>query len=170
MNWNLPTSQDPPSPSQSAQQWTQITSRCPLTEPPNQNQLEFTAGLQSLPLKRKKKKTHNKEPRGTERESRDKSMCASVFLRTLLFPNTSVATNVGLPSTHDILHIQLLANKKTKKIFYAAKCACMLYAKGRIFSDLGIYFMNNRSGLRPEGSATEQHLYGIKSVERMKEI
>lgn len=30
--------------------------------------------------------------------------------------------------------------------------------------------MNNRSGLPPEGSAKEQHLYGIKSVERMKEI
>lgn len=29
--------------------------------------------------------------------------------------------------------------------------------------------MNNRSGLPPEGSAKEQHLYGIKAMERLKE-
>lgn len=46
----------------------------------------------------------------------------------------------------------------------------MLYAKGRVCSDLGIDFMNNRSGLPPEGSAKEQHLKGIKPVERMREI
>lgn len=47
-----------------------------------------------------------------------------------------------------------------------------LYAKGRVCHDLGIYFMNNRSGLPPEGGggAEEQHLHGIKSVERMEEI
>lgn len=29
--------------------------------------------------------------------------------------------------------------------------------------------MNNRSGLLPEGSAKEQHLYGIKAMDGLKE-
>lgn len=32
----------------------------------------------------------------------------------------------------------------------------------------GSDFMNNRSRLPPEGSAKEEHLYGIKAMERME--
>lgn len=40
---------------------------------------------------------------------------------------------------------------------------------GWVGRDHGTDFMNNRSRLPPERSAKEEHLYGIKQMERMKE-
>lgn len=104
-------------------------------------------------------------------EARRRRMCASVFPQSSGFPKHKCCYVRWLATPHEILHNRVLAKKKKKEKTVAhSQCACMLYAKGWVCSDLGIYFMNNRSGLPPEGSAKEQHLYGIKSVERMKVI
>lgn len=50
-----------------------------------------------------------------------------------------------------------------------AHSMCVLCELGWVGWDHGTDFMNNRSRLPPEGSAKEEHLYGIKAMERMKE-
>lgn len=104
-----------------------MTSRCPLTEPPNQNQLEFAAGPQSLPLKRQKEE-ENKEARRTTRnpEGRRGSHATGGCVRAFFsqnsgFPKHWCCYNRWLAALHESLRTTARQEEEEEEKKYYAQ-------------------------------------------------